>query len=94
PCAYFENRETHLGRFVNAFHIKWGWQFPIGERMSMDTYVGGGIRALNVKYLGLPNDTSFNGGGGGDFLTFRTDRPGRYEPSPSFSMGFHFGWRL
>lgn len=93
PCAYFQNRETHLGRFVNAFHVKWGWQFPMGERMTFDTYVGGGIRALNVKYLGLPDDARRNNNNG-DFFDIRTNRIGRYGPFPSFSMGFHFGWRL
>ncbi|GHB65201.1 DUF3575 domain-containing protein [Persicitalea jodogahamensis] len=92
PCAYFQNRATHLGRFVSAFHVKWGWQFPMGERMTFDTYVGGGIRSLTVRYLSLPENAQINNGRG--FFDFRTDRPGRYGPLPSFSAGFHFGWRL
>jgi len=91
-CAYFQNRSVHLARFVNAFHLKLGWQFSIGERMSFDTYVGGGIRALRVKYVGLPSNSFFNGRR--DFLTFRNDWPGRYGPTPSLSAGFHLGYRL
>ncbi len=93
PCAYFQNRDTHLGRFVNAFHVKWGWQFPMGKRMTFDTYVGGGIRALNVRYLGLPEDTRRNVNNT-DFFDIRTNRIGRYGPMGSFSMGFHLGWRI
>lgn len=91
-CAYFQNRRVHLARFVNAFHLKLGWQFSIGNRMALDTYVGAGIRALQVKYVGLPPNSFFNGRR--DFLTFRNDWPGRYGPTPSLSAGFHIGWRL
>ena len=91
-CAYFKNQEVHLGRFVNAFHLKWGGQFSIGERWLMDIYLGLGIRALNVRYLGLPRNTTSDDQF--DFFNIRTDIPGRYRPTGSFSMGFHFGYRL
>ncbi|MPR32226.1 DUF3575 domain-containing protein [Salmonirosea aquatica] len=91
-CAYFKNQDTHLGRFVNAFHIKWGGQIVMGERWLMDIYLGLGIRALNVRYLGLPRNTRSDDQV--DFFSIRTDIPGRYRPTGSLSMGFHFGYRL
>lgn len=92
PCAYFQYRDVHLGRFVNVFHAKWGGQFTIGERMLMDIYLGAGIRALVVRYLGIPKSQIPDIGRG--FFPVRTDRVGRYHPTGSFSMGLHFGWRL
>lgn len=92
PCAYFQNRDVHLGRFINAFHAKWGGQIVIGEHMLMDIYLGFGIRSLVVRYLGVPKSDTPDIGR--DFFPVRTDRIGRYHPTGSFSMGFHFGWRL
>lgn len=89
-CAYFRNQETHLGRFVNAFHLKFGGQFPIGKRWMMDLYVGLGIRGLRVRYLSaVANELPFE-----NIFDIRTNRPGVYEPSGSLSSGFHLGYRL
>ncbi len=91
PCAYFQVKERHLFRFVGAFHVKWGWQFKMGNRWYFDTYVGGGIRALQVRYQDGMDRTDF----GWRFRSlFRDSAPGRYGPSPSFSAGVHFGYRL
>ncbi|TDB68167.1 DUF3575 domain-containing protein [Arundinibacter roseus] len=91
-CAYFQNRTTHLGRFVNAFHLKWGWQFYLSERWSMDMYAGAGLRGLKVKYLS-PNvdDQPFRDN---NFFDVRTDEPGAYGPFPSLSMGLHLSYSL
>lgn len=90
PCAYFQIKDRNLGRFVNAFHIKWGWQFRMGGRWYFDTYVGGGIRALQVRYLDGGGRSLDNRG----ISIFRKDTPGRYRPIPSLSAGVHFGYRL
>jgi hypothetical protein len=91
-CAYFKNQKVHLGRFVNAFHLKWGGQITMSERWLLDMYLGFGIRALNVRYLGLPRNTITNDRF--DFFNIRTDNPGRYRPTGSFSLGVHVGYRL
>lgn len=91
-CAYFKNQKTHLGRFVNAFHLKFGGQIVIGERWLLDMNVGLGIRALNVRYLDkYPKPVL---GRDFQFFDFRTDVPGRYQPTPSFSLGVQLGYRL
>lgn len=91
-CAYFKNQNTHLGRFVSAFHVKWGGQIVIGERWLLDMHLGAGIRALNVRYLDQYRKPAL----GNDFrwFDFRTDVPGRYEPTPSLSFGVQLGYRL
>ena len=90
-CAYFKNQKTHLGRFVSAFHLKWGGQIVISERWLLDMYLGAGIRALNVRYL---NKYKPSVGNEFVFFDFRTDVPGRYRPTPSFSFGVNLGYRL
>ncbi len=91
-CAYFQNKNTHLGRFVNAFHFKFGGQFPIGERWFMDAYVGLGLRGLRVRYLGMDNNQQVDQDPG--FFSLRTNRPGIYGPFGSASLGIHLGYRL
>jgi hypothetical protein len=89
-CAYFHNQHTHMRRFVNAFHVKFGGQFPIGARWTMDTYIGLGLRGLRVRYLSpAPNEMPFE-----HLFGIRTSRPGIYRPHGSLSVGFHFGYRL
>ena len=90
-CAYFKNQKTHLGRFVSAFHLKWGGQIVISERWLLDMYLGACIRALNVRYL---NKYKPSVGNEFVFFDFRTDVPGRYRPTPSFSFGVNLGYRL
>jgi hypothetical protein len=90
-CAYFENRQVALGRFVNAWHLKMGWQYLLGDRLNLDLYWGVGVRDLTVRTLSLENEELTRDG---DFLWFRTNRPGYYGPVPSLSLGFHLGWFL
>lgn len=91
-CAYFQNRETHLSRIVNAFHLKFGGQFAIGERFYLDIYMGFGLRGLNVRYLGL--DANESAQPANNFFSLRTNRPGTYGPTGSGSFGVHFGYQL
>jgi hypothetical protein len=91
-CAFFQNRETHLRRIVNAFHVKFGGQFAIGERLYLDIYMGLGLRGLNVRYLGINTNESVQPAG--NFFSIRTNRPGIYGPVGSGSFGVHFGYQL
>ncbi|GAB2789669.1 hypothetical protein GCM10027275_38310 [Rhabdobacter roseus] len=88
-CAYFENRQVHLVRYVNAFHLKFGGQWKLGSRTTLDFYLGGGLRSLNVKRLGIDELVLRR-----DFLPIRTNTPGRYGPNPSASLGIHLGYLL
>jgi hypothetical protein len=90
-CAYFENRPVTLGRFVNALHLKMGWQYLIGERLNLDLYWGLGLRNLKVRTMGVADENLVGNDG---FVWFGTNRPGNYGPVSSLSLGFHVGWFL
>ncbi|HEV7350040.1 DUF3575 domain-containing protein [Telluribacter sp.] len=90
-CAYFQTRNVSLGRFVNAFHLKAGWQYYLAPRMNLDVYFGLGMRNLTVRTLGQENEQLRNNS---NSLWFGTDQPGRYGPIGSFTFGFHLGWVL
>lgn len=87
-CSYFENKNVRQGRFVNALHVKAGWQFYFSNRTSLDVFAGFGLRKAHVRSLteGAQN-INFNGG----WEFFRSDANGSHEVIPSLSLGFHLG---
>lgn len=50
-CGYFENKDVRFGRFVNAGHVKFGWQFHFPKRMIFEVYTGFGLRHIEGRAL-------------------------------------------
>lgn len=92
-CAYFEEGFLRTRRRVSALHGKFGFQWAFPDRVVLDLYLGGGFRNLivtNDDPLGQAN-INLNQT---DFFNLRSLRPGKYEPIPSISAGFSFGFLL
>ena len=89
-CAYFEEGILGTRRRVSAFHGKFGYQWLIPDRMTVEIYVGGGFRKLIVTNDDPSGQTNTNLGRT-DFFNLRSLRPGKYEPIPSISGGFSLG---
>lgn len=90
-CGYFENKDVKLGRFVSALHAKVGWQIYFSNRISLDLFMGFGLRKANVRILtSNVENARFND----DWDWFRSNRPGHHEVIPSLAFGYHLGIAL
>ena len=94
-CAYFENKNVRFGRFVNAVHVKAGWQFYFQNRMTIDVYTGFGLR--NIKGRNLTQNAE-NARLDDDWLIWQggyRGRNGTYDQVfPSLAFGFQIGVAL
>ncbi|MCE7041073.1 hypothetical protein [Dyadobacter sp. CY312] len=90
-CSFFENMKVRQGRFVNALHVKAGWQFYISNRTTVDLFVGMGGRRASVRML-TPNVENVNLDS--DWNFWRSDINDRPEVIPSLAVGFHLGLAL
>lgn len=89
-CAYFEEGILRTRRRVSALHGKFGYQWLIPDRMTVEIYVGGGFRKLIVTNDD-PSGQANTNLGRTDFFNLRSLRPGKYEPIISLSGGFSLG---
>lgn len=90
-CAYFQEIPVRTRRRVAAGHFKWGYAFESQHRMSLEIYMGLGIRELVVTdNSGGATGTNLWARGG--FLTFRSERPGNYGTMPGVSAGIALGY--
>lgn len=91
-CEYFEFRNVQRRKIVNALHAKVGWHFYFPRRITLDLYVGAGLRMKNYK-SSPDNVGNFNDRRWFDDLLFISD--GLY---PSVATGFQLGiplnWRI
>lgn len=90
-CAYFEEMPVRTRRRVSAGHFKWGYAFQSQHRMTLEIYMGLGIRELVVTD-NSGGATTNNLWARGGFLSFRPDRPGYYGTMPGVSAGFALGY--
>ncbi len=93
-CGYFEIQNVKFGRFVNAGHVKAGWQFYFPHRMTVDIFAGFGVRSVNVRTLTpgaeratLNDNLLFWGAGFNSTVPYT-------EVIPSLSLGFSIGFAL
>ena len=89
-CAYFEEGFLRTRRRVSVLHGKFGYQWLVPDRMSIEIYVGGGFRKLivtNDAPLGQANTNL----GRTNLFNLRSLRPGNYAPIISLSGGFSLG---
>lgn len=93
-CDYFEFRDVRGRKTVNALHAKVGWHFYFPNSITLDLYVGGGMRMKTYKSE-PENVRNINFGDGRWFGDLFWDAN---EPYPSLAMGFQLGiplkWRI
>jgi hypothetical protein len=87
-CSFFQNKDIKIGRYVAAGHVRMGWQFYFGSRMTMDLFTGFGLRNINVRAItpGLENARYSR-----PREMWSNTAPGSNEVVPSLVLGFHFG---
>ena len=89
-CDYFENQNVRFGRFINAGHVKVGWQFHFPRRMILDVYTGFGLRNVEGRILtpGAENARLRE-----DWWLLSRD-PVFKDTIPSLAVGFQLGLLL
>ncbi|WP_428659768.1 DUF3575 domain-containing protein [Runella sp.] len=88
-CAYFQVLPVRINRQVSAGHFKWGYAFSTQSKITIEIYMGLGIRSLIVKdNSGRTMTNIFRN----RFLTFRPDTPGNYGTMPGVSAGIALGY--
>ena len=94
-CGYFESKSVRFGRFVNAGHMKAGWQFYFTNRITIDVYTGFGVRTIrgrtltrNAENARLDDNWLIWQGG------YRQNNGNYYQLFPSISPGFQIGFAL
>lgn len=94
-CDYFEFRDVTARKIVNALHTKIGWHFYFPNRVTLDLYVGGGLRMKTYKSEPENNGRNVNFEDGRWFGEVFWDEDGPY---PSLALGFQLGiplnWRI
>ncbi|CAG4995455.1 hypothetical protein DYBT9275_01642 [Dyadobacter sp. CECT 9275] len=90
-CSFFEYKEVRFGRFVNALHVKAGWQFYFANRMTMDLYTGLGLRKPTYRTL-TPNAENLSPRD--NWLWWSGDWADGGEVIPSLAFGFSIGVTL
>lgn len=87
-CDYHELRDVKGSKIINALHTKVGWHFYLGNRITLDLYVGGGLRLKS--YNTTPDNVGrvqFGKYGWFDDLDFWED----HVLYPSLTTGFQLG---
>lgn len=90
-CGYFENKNVRFGKFSNAGHVKFGWQFYFSNRMTLDVYTGLGLRKVRYSTLtpgvgrAQPQDS---------WVWWSSNWSDQSELMPSVAMGFQIGFAL
>jgi hypothetical protein len=90
-CDYLEYKDVRFGRFVNAVHVKVGWQFYFSNRMTLDLYTGFGVRDIRGRTL-TPN--AGNATMTDDWFIWNNRRGTYREVFPSVTPGFQIGFSL
>ena len=54
-CGYFQNMPVRIERTVSAYHPRLGWQFYFSSRLTLDLFLGVGLRHVRVTRPGLPD---------------------------------------
>jgi hypothetical protein len=92
---YNVNEIIAVGESVNVFNIKYGLNYPIGDRFYLDLYSGFGIRIRTVKNPGrrFNPETDFLYDDRDSFFNFRRSNSEGISDNQAlnFTLGFKFG---
>lgn len=90
-CAYFERTRYKILKDVVGYHVKFGAQYLLGKRITLDFYQGVGFRNIYVKSPSFRENDSNRS----DvlFFTLNPESPGRYRLL-SMSLGLKVGYLL
>ncbi len=85
-CNYFEEKAYSTRKTVLGLHMKMGWQVYFANRVTLDMFVGGGLRRRTNRSL-TPGVDRISGGN----WWWRDTSRGTHGPFPSLACGFNVG---